>query len=155
VRRPNERRILGMSSKRAKVTCLAISISLLFVLGACGEWGNPAANCDRNKPQQETWQDPIYPGAQNVKVVTPPQGRYNTIFETNAKPEDVLTWYRDTLAKSGWEPELDDWRTPLPNTLDYKIPNCCKWGWLHVTVRPASSGTNTVEVEHGWGMGCG
>jgi len=134
------------------------SVLLLDLLTACSRGGGPAAQCDSGKPQQSSWQDPLYPGAQHIHAGSKFQKAdapafQQTLFATADSAEAVPRYYRETLEKAGWGVEIRG--TPAPHSAHFTIANCCAYGWLIVTTTPAPSGITQVTVEHGWGMGCG
>ena len=127
---------------------------LCLLVGCSG--GGPAAACDKNQANRDTWVNPVYPGAQNVVAGSPTTGK--TTFETADNWEDVLAYYDDVMKKAGWEPSLN-WPqgTPSANLVskEYMIANCCYYGYAGIEIETVSGGLNKVTVHNGWSMGCG
>lgn len=92
---------------------------------------------------------PIYPNAQQVKVQDLGNGSKDITFVTSAKPEDVLSSYKNSLRKDGWFNPLE---------VDHYPANVFEWHQagpdgptdtafrLTLTTKPAVGGGILVEL---------
>jgi hypothetical protein len=89
-----------------------VSLGLLAALTAC-DTDNLSFS---EKPPSSTQTPPLYPGATQITTqnLTHFGGSARQIsFETSAKSEAVMDFYRTSLASDGWV--ISDLPTPIPN----------------------------------------
>jgi hypothetical protein len=98
---------------RLWTTCAAVLLILLG-LAACS-MRDIGYKYDPNKATPDFTRLPIYDGAKNIVRQGKPGVDETVRFEENVAPEVVLEYYRNTLAKDGWEPRGVG--TPPINTL--------------------------------------
>jgi len=87
--------------KRNSTGHLLTCVLIMWILSACaGPW-----DAFRQHPNS-TKSPPVYPGAQQVDRATFQNGETVPVqvitFYTQDTTDDVLTFYKDTLAKDGW-----------------------------------------------------
>jgi len=127
-------------------------LPVLVSLTACNRYGE-AEDCNPKRPQQATWQDPVYPGASQIQLTPTPLGAMTT-FETNASPGTVLAFYAKALSDADWRLMAPGGHRPTPNGLDFEAANCCVWGDLSVAALATRGGLTRVTIDHNWDQGC-
>ena len=112
-----------------------------------------AAFPGRHKPNTQS--PPIFPGAQQVQVqqfdeALHPVEPYKVIsFKTSDRPEAILAFYKDTLAKDGWRvTDYPENRDPLRLHAYWDDGEPCRlWYGIDVTAQPEGIGEAKGKIE--------
>ena len=101
-----------------------------------GNWFRPA-------PPASTQNPPIYPGAQEVEIeaLETSWERLRISYNTNAKPQDVIEFYGQTLQKDGWRTD-----NSLVKPHFYWIEGCPVFG-LDLELTEANPGETSVKLR--------
>lgn len=122
-----------------------ISMITLSTLTACAN--SPRSDPNKQLPNLENF--PMYPGAQKVTIADVPAGqswiRRTSSFQTQDKPEDVLTFYQGILEKGDWRAIHPP--TPVPNLLIYDWGNGVGQPGYRVVVEIKIVDSNLINVE--------